>query len=54
MKILIETKLCRSDRVWVLLYQKYYTRNITKDLYNLAQKKGWRNIFFTNTIKLQV
>lgn len=47
-------ELCRSDRVWVLLYQKYYTRNITKDLYNLAQKKGWRNIFFTNTIKLQV
>lgn len=47
-------KLCRSDRVWILLYQKYYTRDITKELYSLAQKKGWRNIFFTNKIKLQV
>lgn len=37
-----------------MLYQKYYTRNVTKELHNLAQKKGWRNIFFTNTIKLQV
>ena len=47
-------QLCKSDRVWILLYQKYYSRNITKEMNNLAQKKGWRNIFFTNTIKLQV
>ncbi len=47
-------KLCRSDRVWIVLYERYYSKEITKELQSLAQKKSWRSIFFTNKIKLQV
>jgi F-box protein 36 len=51
---LVLLKLCRSDRVWIQLYERYYSKEITKELLNLAQKKGWRTIFFTNKIRLQV
>jgi hypothetical protein len=36
------------------LYKKYYSREITKELLKLAERDGWRKLFFTNKIKLQV
>lgn len=47
-------ELCRSDRVWMDLYKRVYSKNIKPELMALAQRKGWRSIFFTNKIKLQV
>jgi hypothetical protein len=36
------------------LYKKYYSKEITRDLVKLAERDGWRKVFFTNKIKLQV
>ncbi len=47
-------KLCRSDKVWIELYKKYYSNTITDELYALAERDGWRKLFFTNKIKLLV
>jgi F-box protein 36 len=47
-------QLCRSDRVWINLYRQNYSAEITKELMQLAERDGWRKLFFTNKIKLQV
>lgn len=47
-------QVCRSDVVWKNLYQKYYSREITNELVQLAERDGWRKLFFTNKIKLQL
>jgi hypothetical protein len=36
------------------MYKKHYTSEITKDLTKLAERDGWRKLFFTNKIKLKV
>ena len=51
---LIISKICRSDKVWIELYKKYYSNTITNELYELAERDGWRKLFFTNKIKLLV
>jgi F-box protein 36 len=47
-------QLCRSDRVWQRLYKQYYSTEFSKELIQLAERDGWRKLFFTNKIKLQV
>lgn len=47
-------QLCRSDKVWIELYKKHYTSEITKELMKLAERDGWRKLFFTNKIKLKL
>lgn len=47
-------QLCRSDSVWMELYKTYYSNEITSDLKRLAERDGWRKVFFTNKIKLQL
>ena len=47
-------KLCRSDKVWIDLYRQHYSKEISKELYQLAERDGWRKLFFTNKIKLQL
>jgi hypothetical protein len=47
-------QLCRSDKVWMSLYKKSYSNEISKELIQLAERDGWRKLFFTNKIKLQV
>lgn len=46
--------LCRSDKVWMNLYKRNYSNQISKELIQLAERDGWRKLFFTNKIKLQV
>lgn len=42
--------------VWVELYKKNYSNEITPELAQLAEREeyGWRKLFFTNKLKLQV
>jgi hypothetical protein len=47
-------QLCRSDKIWMRLYKQYYSKEISKELLQLAERDGWRKLFFTNKIKLQV
>lgn len=47
-------QLCKSDSVWMELYKTYYSNEITNDLMRLAERDGWRKVFFTNKIKLQL
>lgn len=47
-------QLCRSDKVWMTLYKKYYSSEITRELLQLAERDGWRKLFFTNKIKLKL
>ncbi|RNA27198.1 F-box only 36 [Brachionus plicatilis] len=49
-------QLCRSDHVWIKLYKQYYTTEITPEMQQLAEssENGWRKLFFTNKLKLQL
>ncbi|CAF1068028.1 unnamed protein product [Didymodactylos carnosus] len=47
--------LCRNNDLWKSFYIRYYDRqNISRELINLAEKRGWRHVFFTNRLKLQM
>ena len=47
-------KLCHSCELWERIYRKYSETPITPELEMLAQEKGWRRLFFTNKLQLQV
>lgn len=48
--------LCRSNDLWKIFYARHYGRNsiLNRDLISLAERQGWRHVFFTNRIKLQM
>ncbi|CAF1071295.1 unnamed protein product [Brachionus calyciflorus] len=49
-------QICKSDKVWIKLYKQYYSKEITPELRQLAEssENGWRKLFFTNKLKLQL
>ncbi len=48
--------ICRHNDLWKLFYIRQHGRIIlqNKDLIHLAEKCGWRKVFFTNRLKLQM
>lgn len=48
--------ICRHNELWKLFYIRQHGRNIfeNQDLIHLAERRGWRQVFFTNRIKLQM
>ena len=48
--------LCRSNELWKVFYGRHYGQHTihNKDLINLAERQGWRHVFFTNRLKLQM
>jgi len=48
--------ICRHNDLWKLFYIRQHGRIIlqNKDLIHLAEKRGWRKVFFTNRLKLQM
>lgn len=48
--------LCRSNDLWRVFYIRQYGRSASqrKDLVHLAERRGWRHVFFTNRLKLQM
>lgn len=42
--------------VWIELYKKHYSTEITYEMRKLAEREeyGWRKLFFTNKLKLQL
>ncbi|CAF2488552.1 unnamed protein product [Rotaria sp. Silwood2] len=48
--------LCRNNDLWEIFYINHYGRHAlrNKDLIHLAEKRGWRHVFFTNRLKLQM
>ena len=48
--------LCRSNDLWRIFYINHYGRHAlrNKDLIHLAERRGWRHVFFTNRLKLQM
>jgi hypothetical protein len=48
--------LCRNNDLWRIFYIRYYGRHAleNRDLIHLAERRGWRHVFFTNRLKLQM
>jgi hypothetical protein len=48
--------LCRNNDLWRIFYVRYYGRHSleNRDLIHLAERRGWRHVFFTNRLKLQM
>ena len=48
--------LCRNNDLWRIFYVRHYGRSASerKDLFHLAERRGWRHVFFTNRLKLQM
>jgi hypothetical protein len=48
--------ICRHNDLWKLFYIRQYGQVVlkNKDLIHLAERRGWRHVFFTNRLKLQM
>lgn len=48
--------LCRENDLWKLYYIRHYGKHAldNKDLIHFAERRGWRHVFFTNRLKLQM
>ena len=48
--------LCRNNDLWQIFYVRYYGQHAldNRDLVHLAERRGWRHVFFTNRLKLQM
>ncbi|XP_074657463.1 F-box only protein 36-like isoform X2 [Tubulanus polymorphus] len=47
-------KLCNSDDLWERIYRTNSETPITAELTSLAEEQGWKKLFFTNKLQLQV
>ncbi|KAJ8309751.1 hypothetical protein KUTeg_011616 [Tegillarca granosa] len=45
---------CNSCDLWEMIYRKYSQTPITQDLLMLAAERGWKKLFFTNKLQLQM
>ena len=48
--------LCRHNDLWRIFYIQHYGWHAleNKELIHLAERRGWRHVFFTNRLKLQM
>jgi F-box protein 36 len=48
--------LGRHNDLWRIFYTRHYGQNAleNRDLIHLAERRGWRHVFFTNRLKLQM
>lgn len=46
--------ICGSDELWEQLYKINTHGDVTEDLETLAEAIGWRKLFFTNKLQLQL
>lgn len=48
--------ICRHNDLWKIFYIRQHGRQAleNKALLQLAEKRGWRHVFFTNRLKLQI
>nr|CDS16559.1 F box protein 36 [Echinococcus granulosus] len=47
-------EICNSDEVWRAVYCRYHKEPPNKVVRELAEKYGWKRVFFTNKLKLQL
>ena len=48
--------LCRDNDLWKIYYGRHYGRQTlqNRDLIHLAERRGWRHVFFTSRLRLQM
>ncbi|UJR08718.1 hypothetical protein I4U23_012975 [Adineta vaga] len=48
--------ICRHNDLWKIFYIRQHGRQAleNKNLLQLAERRGWRHVFFTNRLKLQI
>ncbi|KAK7089910.1 F-box only protein 36-like isoform X2 [Littorina saxatilis] len=47
-------ELCSSDEIWEKIYKIHNKQPITQELLMLVDQKGWKEVFFTNKLQLQM
>lgn len=48
------TQICNSCDLWERMYRLHTETAVTPELEELAREKGWKKLFFTNKLQLQV
>ncbi|KAL8586261.1 hypothetical protein ACOMHN_003776 [Nucella lapillus] len=46
--------LCQCDDVWKVIFMRHNRQPITHELLSVVDLKGWRNVFFTSKLQLQM
>ncbi|XP_019634735.1 PREDICTED: F-box only protein 36-like [Branchiostoma belcheri] len=46
-------EICNSDELWEHVYERH-CENVTEEMRDLAKDVGWKSMFFTNKLQLQV
>ncbi|XP_076454349.1 F-box only protein 36-like [Babylonia areolata] len=46
--------LCNHNGVWEIIYKRHNKQPITQELMMVVDMKGWREVFFTNKLQLQM
>ncbi|XP_060568592.1 F-box only protein 36-like isoform X2 [Ruditapes philippinarum] len=46
--------LCNEDDVWEKIFRRTVETPVTSELETLAEKEGWKRLFYTNKLQLQV
>ncbi|XP_045199632.2 F-box only protein 36-like isoform X2 [Mercenaria mercenaria] len=46
--------LCNDDDVWEKIFRRTVETPVTAELETLAQKEGWKRLFYTNKLQLQM
>ncbi|KAH3806044.1 F-box only protein 36-like isoform X2 [Dreissena polymorpha] len=47
-------KLCNSNTVWEKIFRREVETPVTPELEALAEKEGWKRLFYTNKLQLQM
>ncbi|WAR27668.1 FBX36-like protein [Mya arenaria] len=47
-------RLCNCDAVWEKIFRREVETPITPELEALAEKEGWKRLFYTNKLQLQM
>jgi len=46
--------LCSGDGVWEKIFRREVETPVTPELEVLAEREGWKRLFYTNKLQLQV
>ena len=50
----VPCQLCNSNTVWEKIFRREVETPVTPELEALAEKEGWKQLFYTNKLQLQV
>ena len=50
----LSIQLCGAEALWEQIYETHCGTTVTDEMKSLAEEMGWKKMFFTNKLQLQV